>query len=107
MAEDKNGGPNFMQAWREHRGLSRDELAAHLDTASNVVWNLEVGERGLSTKWLRKIAPILDCTIDDLLGRHPNAAGELVPMPVKITPAQRRQIITMAETLVRIDADRG
>lgn len=70
-ADEKNGGPNFLRAWRTLRGLSQAELAARVDTAPNMIQYLESGERGLSIKWLRKLAPALDTTASKLLDADP------------------------------------
>ena len=71
-ADEKNGGPNFLRAWRTLRGLSQAELAASVDTAPNMIQYLESGERGLSVKWLRKLAPALNTTASKLLDADPS-----------------------------------
>lgn len=52
--------------------MSQDELAAKVDTKGNVIGLLESGERGLSDKWLRKLAPALGTTPGFLLDYDPN-----------------------------------
>ena len=61
MADDKNGGPNHLRAWREFMKLTQEELAAACEppTTGSVISLLEEGERGLSLKWLRRLAPAL------------------------------------------------
>lgn len=61
MSEDKNGGPNNLRAWREHMKMTQEELGAACDppTTGSVISLLEEGERGLSLKWLRRLAPAL------------------------------------------------
>lgn len=71
---DKNAGPNHLKAWREFRKLSQEELADRVDTTASQISMLENGERGLSAKWLRKLAPALDTTPGHLLEHDP---GEL------------------------------
>lgn len=70
---DKNGGPNYLQAWREYRKLTQEQLAEKVDTTASVISMLEAGERGLSAKWLRRLAPALDTTPGHLLEHDPNA----------------------------------
>lgn len=62
---------NHLRAWREFRGLTQDQLAEMVDTAGNVIGNLESGQRGLSDKWLRRLAPALGTTPGFLLDHHP------------------------------------
>lgn len=73
---DKNGGPNYLKAWREKRGLSQEELAAAVNTAPSMISMLETAERGLSAKWLRRLAPALDTSPGHLLDLDPNAVDD-------------------------------
>lgn len=68
---DKNGGPNYLRQWREHRGLTQAELANRVDTSTNMIQYLENGQRGLSAKWLRRLADALDTTPGHLLEHDP------------------------------------
>lgn len=63
---------NYLRAWREHAGLTQEQLADKVGTAGNVIGLLESGERGLSDKWLRKLAPHLGTTAGHLLDYHPD-----------------------------------
>lgn len=69
---EKNAGPNFLRAWREHRKLTQEALAEKVGTTGAVISLLEDGQRGLSAKWLRKLAPALDTTPGHLLDHDPN-----------------------------------
>lgn len=68
---DKNLGPNHLKAWREFRELSQEDLAEKVDTTASQISMLETGERGLSAKWLRKLAPALGTTPGHLLDHDP------------------------------------
>jgi transcriptional regulator with XRE-family HTH domain len=70
---NKNAGPNYLEAWRRYRKLSQEELAERVDTTASMISLLENGERGLSAKWLRKLAPALDTTPGHLLEHDPNS----------------------------------
>lgn len=71
METEKNGGPNYLQAWRRHRNMSQEELAEAIGTTKAVVSLLESGNRPLSAKWLRKIAPVLETSPGYLLDHDP------------------------------------
>lgn len=62
---------NHLRAWREFNRMSQEDLAKLVGTAGNVIGLLESGERGLSDKWLRKLAPALGTTPGWLLDHHP------------------------------------
>ncbi len=73
MAKRKTKTPvNNLRAWREFRGLTQDELAALTGTNGSIISLLESGIRGLSLKWLLKIAPILKTTPGMILDHDPN-----------------------------------
>lgn len=69
---DKNAGPNHLKAWREFRRITQDELASRVGTSQNMIAYLESGERGLSAKWLRRLAPALNTSPGHLLDHDPN-----------------------------------
>ena len=64
--------PNFLKAWREHRGLTQAELADAASTTGAVISLLEAGERGVSEKWRLRPAPLLDVSPSDLMTSDPN-----------------------------------
>ena len=62
---------NYLRAWREHRRLTQAKLADAVGTTGAVISLLESGERGLSDKWLRKLAPVLGTRPGHLLEVDP------------------------------------
>lgn len=102
MDSDKNGGPNHLRAWREFRRLTQSELAEKVDTNANMIGYLESGERGLSAKWLRRLAPALKTTPGMLLDHNPNdLPADIHDIWVRGTERERRQITEIALTLVK------
>lgn len=102
MTDDaKNGGPNYLQAWREFRGLTQEKLADLAGTTGSVISMLEAGERGLSAKWLRKLAPLLDTTPGHLLDLDPRELdNDVIDIWATASNRQRRQIMQIAKTIV-------
>lgn len=99
---DKNGGPNFLKAWREFRGLTQQELADKVDTNANMIGYLESGERGLSAKWLRRLAPALDTTSGMLLDHDPRELdSDIIDIWAHADTRQQRQLADIAKTLLR------
>lgn len=100
--EDKNGGPNHLKAWREFRGLSQAELADRVGTNQNMIGYLESGERGLSAKWLRKLAPALATQPGHILEHDPNMLPtDIVEIWFNASPDERRQLVKVAQAIVR------
>lgn len=73
METEKNAGPNYLQAWRKFRRITQDELAERVGTTKAVISLLESGQRPLSAKWLRKLAPALQTTPGHLLDHDPES----------------------------------
>src|SRR5579864_4577545 len=63
---------NYLRAWREHRGMTQAKLAEAVGTSGAVISLLESGDRGLSDKWLRKLAPVLRTRPGHLLETDPH-----------------------------------
>lgn len=99
---DKNGGPNFLKEWRAFRHLSQLELAKRVGTTQHMIAYLESGERGLSAKWLRKLAPALDTTPGMLLDHDPNALdSDIIDIWVNASAREKRQLSDIAHALIK------
>ena len=96
---DKNAGPNHLKAWREFRKMSQEELAALVETTASQISMLESGERGLSAKWLRKLAPVLKTTPGHLLDHDPNTIdNDVFDIWVSIDKRDREQALRVLRT---------
>lgn len=103
---DKNGGPNHLQAWRLFRKMSQAELAELVHTNANMIGYLESGERGLSAKWLRRLAPALETTPGLLLDHDPNTLdSDLLEIWLASSTREKKQISEVAKTLVATGTD--
>lgn len=60
------GGENRVKIWREHRGLTQDALAREAGVVENVLVEIESGRQDGTVETLRRIAGLLDVTLDDL-----------------------------------------
>ena len=100
--DDKNGGPNHLKAWRDHRGLSQADLADAVNTTQGMIAHLESGRSALSAKWLRKLADALRTTPGHLLEHNPHELPtDIVEIWLDATPEQRNQLVDMAKVIVR------
>jgi transcriptional regulator with XRE-family HTH domain len=96
------GRPNYLKAWREFRGLTQEQLAERVSTNANMISYLESGERGLSAKWLRRLAPVLDTTPGMLLDHDPIALdSDIIDIWAHAGTRERRQISDIAKALVK------
>jgi transcriptional regulator with XRE-family HTH domain len=93
---------NHLRAWREFCRLTQEQLAERVGTAGNVIGLLESGERGLSHKWLLKLAPALGTTPGFLLDHDPNDVDTALLDAVRSVPAEARgQLLAIIETFKR------
>lgn len=86
--------------------MTQAELASKVGTNANMIGYLESGERGLSAKWLRKLADALSITPGHLLDHDPNTLPtDILEIWMSADPAQRRQLADVAKALVRTGTD--
>lgn len=96
---DKNAGPNHLRAWREFREMTQEELAERVGTSPNMIHYLETGERGLSAKWLRRLAPALNTTPGHLLEHDPNELPtDVIDIWASIAERDRPTALRILET---------
>lgn len=102
MAKRKQKTPvNNLRAWREFRSLTQDELASLVGTNGSVISLLESGTRGLSLKWLLKLAPALKTTAGMILDHDPNNLDTSIHeiwanVPDNLKPLARENLQTFA-----------
>jgi transcriptional regulator with XRE-family HTH domain len=99
--------PNHLKAWREFRGMTQGALAEAVGTNGSVISLLESGERRLSDKWLRKLAPALGTTPGYLLDHHPETLpGDLLEIWAAIPEERKAQAIEVLATFRKAASDR-
>lgn len=64
---------HYLRQWREFREMTQEQLAATVRPATNasVISLLESGDRGLSNKWLERLAPALGTKKGFILDMNP------------------------------------
>lgn len=64
---------HYLREWREYRKMTQEELALAVRPATNasVISLLESGDRGLSNKWLERLAPALGTKKGFILDMNP------------------------------------
>jgi transcriptional regulator with XRE-family HTH domain len=92
---------NFIGAWREHRGLTQDELADRADTSTATISRLESGKVGYTKSMLENIALALQVEPWQLLGQRPDVAPGLMQKLQSAAPDQLKQIEAVADTLLQ------
>lgn len=100
--QTKNGGPNYLRAWRSFRKMTQEQLAEKVGTTQHQIAFLENGDRGLSAKWLRRLAPVLDTTPGMLLDHDPaELDNDIIDIWAHAGAREKRQLSEIARTIVR------
>lgn len=88
------------------REMTQADLAEAVGTNANVIHHLENGDRGLSHKWLVKLAPALGTTPGFLLDHNPfDLPNDLFEIWNRSSIEQKQQITSVAEALVPFRAE--
>ena len=67
MVDRMLGGENPVRVFREHRGLTQTQLAAHAGVSQATVAEIETGRKKGSVGTLKAIAGALQVDLDDLV----------------------------------------
>src|SRR5215475_144447 len=104
MAPVRQFRRTFIRAWREHRGLTLEELAAKIEKTASQLSMLERGQRGYTQETLEDIAHALKTTTAALLSRNPAAEeDELFTLWENADPGERRMIERIAKGVIKRD----
>lgn len=102
--------PTFIRAWRTHRGLSLEALAARVEEilGRNMTYatlsRIERGKIAYTQPVLESIATALLCEPADLLMRNPldkSAPWSILDSLKKATPDERARIMAVVEALAK------
>lgn len=88
-----DGPDNHLRAWREFRRLTQEQLAEKIGTTGAVISLLESGDRGLSHKWLLRLAPALGTTPGFLLDHDPNSIDTAFLQEVEEVAPEHRELV--------------
>lgn len=81
--------------------MTQVELAELVGTTGPMINHLENGNRGLSHKWLMKLAPALGTSAGFILDHDPHEMpNQMLEIWNRADPAQRDQLIRVAEAIV-------
>ena len=94
-------GPNSIRAWREHRGLTLERLAARIDSTPATISRIERGVRPYSQPLLEALAEALACEPADLIMRKPRSKDDIEIWSVleELRPADRKKALQMLKVL--------
>lgn len=101
MNEPIENPRNFLRDWRRYRKMTQEALAEKAGTNSSMINHLENGKRGLSHKWLVRLAPILSTSPGFLLDHNPyEMPTDILEIWNRGNQDQRNQLLRVAEAII-------
>jgi transcriptional regulator with XRE-family HTH domain len=90
-----------LKAWRKHRGLTLEQLAARVDTTAASISRIENGKQPYTQALLEALALALSCAPADIIMRDPAAHGSLWSIWDQIQAPEREQALRVLETFTK------
>ena len=98
----KDRPQHYLRHWREFRRMTQGDLAEKADTTKGVISLLESGERRLSDKWARRLAPLLKVQPGWLLDHDPESLnGSVLEIWANIPQERHDQALEVLKTFAK------
>ena len=91
----------FIRQWREHRGLTLEQLADRIETTHATLSRIERGLQPYSQPLLEALAEALMTDEASLLMRDPSDPDGIWSVWDNARPGERKMIVDIARTLVK------
>jgi transcriptional regulator with XRE-family HTH domain len=101
MVAKRQRSKTYIREWRHHRGLTLEQLGDRLGMTASHLSMLERGLRGYTQDMLEALADALATDPASLLMRDPTDPEAIWSIWDRAKPGERRQIVEIAETLIR------
>jgi transcriptional regulator with XRE-family HTH domain len=98
--------PTFIAQWREHRGLTQEQLADRLETSKASISRIENSEQPYTQDFLEACAEALNTDPASLLMRDPTSEEPIWSIWDQAKPGERKMIIEIARTVTKTGTDR-
>jgi transcriptional regulator with XRE-family HTH domain len=99
MARRREKPKNHLAEWRLFRQMTQQQLADEAGTTKSVISLLESGDRGLSDKWLQRLAPPLRTSPGFLMDHNPeDLPTDILDLWAEIPETHRAQARAVLET---------
>jgi transcriptional regulator with XRE-family HTH domain len=96
----------FLRAWRNHSGMSLEEVAPKVGITHGTLSRIERGAVPYNQDLLERLADLYGCEPAELLIQDPAVGPNVIPIWAGADDDQRRAIATVAETIVGFRGDK-
>lgn len=90
---------NYIREWRDHRGLSQEQLAGRVERSQETITRLENLRTDPSLSLLAAIAYALQCETEDLINGPPGYKHKIKEEIEALQPDTQRQALTIIRAL--------
>lgn len=91
----------FIREWREHRGLTQEQLANRLDTSVASISRIETGTQPYTQDTLEALADALMTDPASLIMRNPADQEAIWSLWERAKPGERKMIVDIARTVTK------
>lgn len=91
----------FIRQWREHRGLTLEQLADRVEMTPSYLSMFERGQRGYTQNTLEALAVALQTDTASLLMRDPTDEEAVWSIWDAAKPSERKMIVDIAKTITK------
>ena len=96
----------YFKEWREHRGLTQEQLAERLGTGKSAVSKMETGKSKYNQSSLEAWADALSCSPADLISRPPPTGKEseeeaLADLLGNASPEERQKAVAVVTAMLQ------
>lgn len=91
----------FIAAWREHRGLTQDQLAERLESSKASISRIESGQQPYTQDFLEAAAAALRTDVASLLMRDPTSKDAIWSIWDQAKEGERSMIVDIAKTITK------
>lgn len=91
----------YIRQWREHRGLTLEQLADRVEMTPSYLSMFERGQRGYTQNTLEALADALQTDAASLLMRDPKDEEAVWSIWEQAKPGERKMIVDIARTITK------
>jgi transcriptional regulator with XRE-family HTH domain len=91
----------FIRHWREHRGLTLEQLAERVGTTHASLSRIERGKQPYTQPLLEAVAEALQTDVASLLMRDPTGPEDIWSVWDQAKAGERRVIVDIAKTIIK------
>jgi len=99
MVSEDHSPNHYIREWRQHRGMTQDELASAIQVDRTYLNKIERGKRRYLPSVLEALAETLGCAPGDLISRRPDHTSEIETLYMSLSDEDQARAIAVLKTV--------